>query len=288
MADHPLAPPEDRRLLDAFLKRFHLSADLPPRQLLREVATAFARLPYENLTKIIREHDAGRGDAARRRPAEVLADHWAYGTGGTCFSLTAALLHLLRSLGWEAEPILADRRYGANTHCALLVWIDGQTHLLDPGYLIVDPIPLAAQSPLHLPTAFNELVLQPKAGGDQLELATVSQGRTTHRLTFKTAPADAGEFLHAWDASFDWDMMHYPVLTRVCDDRQLYLQGDRFQVRSRSAVARQELPTAELAARIATEFGISPEIVTRALTILKRQGAQWGQALPRPDSTSAT
>jgi arylamine N-acetyltransferase len=276
MADHPLAPPEDRRLLEVFLKRFHLSRDLPPRRLLREVATAFARLPYENLTKIIREHETGRGDAARRWPADVLADHWAYGTGGTCFSLTAALLHLLRSLGWQAEPILADRRYGANAHCALLVWLDGQPHLLDPGYFIVDPIPLATQSPLHLPTAFNELVLQPQAGGDKLDLTTVSQGRMTYRLTFKTAPADAGEFLRAWDASFDWDMMHYPVLTRVCDDRQLYLQGDRFQVRSRSAVARQEVPTAELAARIAAEFGIASEIVTRALTILKRQGESCG------------
>ena len=47
-------------------------------------------------------------------PAEVLADHEQCGAGGTCFSLTAAFLHLVRSLGWKAEPLLADRRYGCD------------------------------------------------------------------------------------------------------------------------------------------------------------------------------
>jgi arylamine N-acetyltransferase len=101
----------------------------------RDGARAFATLPYENLSKVIRFAEAGDAVAARELPAEIINRHLQWGTGGTCFSLTATLLHLIRSLGFEAEPILADRPYGSNTHCALRVMVEGQPHLLDPGYL---------------------------------------------------------------------------------------------------------------------------------------------------------
>jgi arylamine N-acetyltransferase len=272
----PLAPPRDHRLLASFLEHFGLHSDVEPRRLLREVATAFSNLPYENLTKIIKGHETSGVREARRLPDEVLVDHWKLGTGGTCFSLTAALLYLLRSLGWRAEPLLADRRYGENTHCALVVWIEDRPHLVDPGYLIVDPIPLGLGGETRLATAFNELILSPQAGGDKLDLSTVGQGRQTYRLTFKASPADEGEFLHAWDASFDWDMMRYPVLTRVRGGQQLYLQGSRFQTRGREAVQRQEIRTDELVGRIAEEFGIDPQIAARALAVLKRKGEPYG------------
>lgn len=276
MAENPLAPPDDPRLLQAFLQRFGLRTDQPPRTLLCAVATAFSQLPYENLTKIIKQAEVGDAARAKRLPAEVLADHGTHGAGGTCFALTATLLHLVRALGWQAEPLLADRRYGPNTHCALAVWIDGRPHLLDPGYLIVEPIPLPNADATRLTTAFNEVVLTPRAGGEKLELATVSQGHNKYRLTFRTTPADAGEFLRAWEASFAWDMMHYPVLTRVVGSQQRYLQGDRFQIRSRTAVARQEVPAAELLDRIAAEFGIARDLAAQALTILHRRGAPYG------------
>lgn len=276
METNPLAQPLDHGVLIAFLKHFRLSADRTPRDLLRDVATAFANLPYENLTKIIKEDQEQAAIRARRLPAEVLADHFAAGAGGTCFSLTATLLHIVRSLGWEAEPLLANRRYGENTHCALLVWIGGRPHLLDPGYLILDPIPLDTRGQTRIVTEFNELVLTPQAEGHRLDLATVAQGQRKHRLTFKTDPADPGEFLQAWDASFDWDMMRYPVLSRVRRGRQLYLQGDRFQIRDQQSVCREEIPGQQLALQIAEAFGIAPAIVARALQILHRKGEPYG------------
>ena len=176
----------------------------------------------------------------------------------------------------NAEPLLADRRYGANTHCALLVWVADRPHLIDPGYLILDPIPLDMTQETHVPTAFNELVLTPQADGQQLELATVGDGRRKYRLTFHTAPAEEGEFLRAWDASFDWDMMHYPVLTRVRGGSQLYLQGRRLQTRSREAVDRQVIAPDALPCQIAAAFGLHSQIVGRALAVLHRHGDSHG------------
>ncbi len=276
MSANPLAFPEDRHLLDRFLQHFRLSPGQSSGELLRAVVSSFAHLPYENLTKIIKHRQLPRPEDARRHPGEVLADHFALGSGGTCFSLTATLLNLVRALGWEAEPLLADRRYGENTHCALIIWMDGKPHLVDPGYLIVEPIPLDLQQPREIRTAFNDLILHPTDDGRRIDLSTRSGGRIRHRLTFQASPADPGEFLRAWDASFDWDMMRYPVLSRVAHHQQLYLQGSRLQARSHAEVQREELPRAELAARIAADFGIDPQLAARALEILHRQGEPYG------------
>ena len=269
-------PSPDSPVLRTFLEAFCVPPGRAPLATLEEMATAFARLPYENLTKILKQADAGSPAEARRAPAEVVSDHLALGTGGTCFSLTAALLHLVRALGWEAQPLLADRRYGSDTHCALLVWIDGKPHLLDPGYLLVRPVLLPATGELRISTAFNEVVLTARDGGSKVDLHTVQQGKQRYRLTFKAEPADRSAFLRAWDASFDWDMMNYPVLSRIASDRQLYLQQNRWLVRGRTQVERTELDPQSLAEHIAREFGIAPSVSARALAVLRRKGEGHG------------
>jgi arylamine N-acetyltransferase len=248
--------------------------------LLTAAASAFARLPFENLTKIIRDAEAGRVEDARRTPMEVLADHWSLGAGGTCFALTSAMLHLVRGLGFEAQPILADRRYGADTHSAFLVWLDGKPHLLDPGYLIVKPLTLPTDGEIRIGTPFNELILVAKDGGAKVELFTRQDQQTTYRLTFKTAPVDAGEFLRAWDVSFDADMMRYPVLSRVVGSQQLYFQKRHLLVRGAEESRRQEVPPDQLIAAIAQQFHIAPELVAKALNVLKKKGA------PRDESVA--
>jgi len=274
---NPLAPPcAESPSLRLFLNAFHIDRLEPPRLLLAQVGEAFSRLPYENLTKIIKAAACGSIEEARRQPAEVLSDHVALGTGGTCFSLTATLLHLVRALGWQAEPILADRPYGPDTHCALLVWIDGKPHLIDPGFLITSPVPLPTETEVRIPTAFNVILLRPREGGRRVELHTVQQGQQTLRLTFKIAPVDAAEFLRVWDQSFDWDMMNYPLLTRVTEGRQLFLNKNRLQVRSTAMVQRVEVDPSALAEKIEREFGIASAVSTRALEVLKRKGVRIG------------
>jgi arylamine N-acetyltransferase len=265
---NPLARPRDGELLDQFCAMRELGGEMDLRARLAALARAFAAVPYENLTKIVKHAQSCGPAASRRTPAEVLRDFQRFGAGGTCFSLTATLLHLARAMGCEAEPILADRRYGADTHCALIVWLDNQPSLLDPGYLIVEPIPLGqAATRLVVPTRFNQLELIPGAD-HRLELYTVEQGNRRHRLTFKTNPADDQSFLQAWDASFGWEGMRYPVLTRVTEHQQRYLRGTHLQIKTRTQVQREEIPESQLVSRIVQEFGVSQEIVRQALAAL--------------------
>jgi arylamine N-acetyltransferase len=263
---HPLSPPADSALLAAFSRHFALTPTYRSVDALSELAGRFATLPYENLSKVIRFADAGNSDAARELPADILESHFQWGTGGTCFSLTATLLHLVRSLGFEAEPVLADRPYGSNTHCALLVYIDENPHLLDPGFLIVRPVRLPKERTV-IETPFNSVALTPSHGGEKLELATLEASGWKKRLTLKTAPVDAGSFLKAWDASYSWDMMHYPVLTRVVGQEQVYCRGLFHQRRSGLIVERQEIAPERFIDQIAGEFGIAREVISRAVKL---------------------
>lgn len=257
--------------LTLFINHFGIQSDDSPRKLLGQIVTAFSRLPYENITKIIKHSEEGSPEKARRYPEEVIKNHIDWGSGGTCFSLTSALLYLVRALGWKADAILADRRYGQDTHCALLVWINDIPHLLDPGFLIVDPIPVTDMEK-GMDAGFNRLILEPEARNARISLSTVRNGSKTYRLTYKMDPVDPGQFLKAWDASFDWDMMHYPLLTRTGAAGQVYLRGSRLQVSSIDSVQAQDLERDRLVSKISEAFNLHPDIVARALSILKLGG----------------
>ena len=103
----------------------------------------------------------------------------------------------------------------------------------------------------------------------------------TYRLTYKTSPVDEGEFLKAWDESFAWDMMRYPLLTRTVASKQIYLNGSRFQIRKYNSIERREILTEELVPKIATEFHIHPSLVARAVSILRDKGELGGKTSSR-------
>jgi len=131
---------------------------------------------------------------------------------------------------------------------------------------------LPRRNEARLATPFNQVILSARDGGAKVDLSTVDPSGRKLRLTFSAEPADAGAFLKAWDASFAWDMMRYPVLTRVVANRQLYLQGNRFQVRGGDKLERDDLDPETLAARIAVDFGIDRSVAGAALDVLRRRG----------------
>jgi arylamine N-acetyltransferase len=263
--------------LQIFLRHFNVRTDRPPKQVLSDVVKAFSRLPYENITKIIKQAEYGNPEKARRYPEEVIQCHAQWGTGGTCFSLTTALLFLVRGLGWEAEYILADRPYGQNTHCALLVWIDSIPHLLDPGYLLTEPVPLVFDEKQNCRAGINRLLLEPDIEKQTLSLSTEKGGKITKRLTYKTSPVDLGEFQKSWDASFYWEMMQYPLLVHTIGSHQKYLRGSMLQISDSESISRQKIKIEELVAKISNEFSIRPSVVAQAVSILKSGGTLDGK-----------
>jgi hypothetical protein len=259
----------DPPLIERFCSRYGINRNATGRELIEQVAGAFSHVPYENLTKIIKTDVLVNAQSAVRFPDEVLSDHLLWGTGGTCFSLTAAIIALYDALGIEAQPLLADRHYGCDTHCGLVVMLDNTPYLIDPGYLFFVPTPLPETAMVSLSLGYTTIELSPLGGGSRVELATVVKGSRKVRLTYKRAAVDAGTFVRAWEASFAWEMMTYPVLTRCSAGAHLYMQGGNVALRTTDVTRRRKLTPHEQIEFIGTEMGISREIITRAWGVLR-------------------
>lgn len=147
--------------------------------------------------------------------------------------------------------------------------MDGVKHLLDPGYLLVDAMPFPQQGELIVPTRFHEVKLLPDSTGDRVQLQTIHQNQSTYRLTYKTDPVDTSQFLKAWDESFQFEMMRYPVLSKIVENKQFYLQKQSLLIRSRESTERIEVEPDKIADTIQSVFGIHPSVVRESLQMLR-------------------
>jgi arylamine N-acetyltransferase len=238
---------------------------------------SLSRLPYENLSKIVARH---QGHASGKTPEGVLSfsaswleDHARTGLGGTCFALTHWLKLRLDALGFSSAYLMADKRIEPNIHCGLVLWHDEREWLLDPGYLIFDTIPLPCGG------LSVELFLSPnavsvegvtgggRAGGDVWRLWTGPRGALKHRFDFRREPVDAGEFQRHWEASYAWPMMNHPVLNRVVDGTQYYLQKNNLLVRTAEGGTMTTLTPSGVRAAATDLFGLPRGLVDEALRL---------------------
>ena len=253
-------------ILTRFLHRSGIGPGLDSNRLVNMVAEAFELVPYENLTKILKASSVISAASAMRHPDEVIGDYLAWGAGGTCFSLTASIVAVYDALGIEVYPVLADRRYGVDTHCGLVLVVPGgKVLLLDPGYLLCSPVAVPTEHPVFIDTGYNRMELHPVNGGARLELYTTLKASRKLRLTFKMDPVSDEMFGNAWERSFAFEMMTYPVLTRQYLGCHQYLQGTMLAVRNSQRIERTVLTPEKQVEFITGQMGIQREIVVRAL-----------------------
>ncbi|MDX9999864.1 MAG: arylamine N-acetyltransferase [Polyangia bacterium] len=227
--------------------------------LLWEVGEAFARLPYENLTKILKKVAEPPGPARRRLPWEVVLDHAERGTGGTCFSLTETFLAVLERLGYSCRPVLCDMRAGRDSHSAVWIELPEGPHLMDPGYLLHQPLPLLPGATSERATSVGVVRVTGSKDGETFELT--SGGK--HRYRLKAAAVSRERFLALWDASFDWSHMGNLHLSRATDGGYAYLHGHR--LRLQREVGRENVNlVGRLPVELSARFGLAPAVVAEA------------------------
>ena len=249
---------------------------------LGDLVARFEPLPYENLTKILALETAGPGAPPLRMPARVMADHLALGTGGTCFSLTELLRELVLEAGFDAHPVMAHMRHGANIHCALRVEAQGRAYLVDPGYLVRRPLALTAApgraevgEPLLLRVgALAELVPPGVPPGD-FDLFTREPSGPRWRYRFSDHPAPREVFLAHWQQSFRLPGLRSLIVTRRdAVGRRLYLHDHKLRRSGGGEASTTRNVRQELAQAVAQSFGIDPEVTSRASAAVEaaRQG----------------
>jgi len=252
----------------SFLEAFRYEGPRTSIEHIAAVARFFSRLPYENLSKILKKAST-RGDARLRFPDEVNHDHERFHLGGTCFSLTYFLCGIYTILGYQAEPVIAHLNWGENTHSAIAIQHDGNRYLVDPGYMIFSPLPLRkthAQSRLSAETGLS-LRFDPEH--DEYAVYTFRKRQFVRRYRFNDKQISWDKFAEHWRASFDLPGMDSLTFNRVEGSEMIFVQNDFIKITSPQSVQKlREMDSAEKLIR--DRFGIPLEKLEEARSILKK------------------
>ncbi len=254
-----------------FFEHFSLPSGDPEYNLLCSVTSHFSRLPYENLTKIITKYTIDDPDERLRGPEDVVNGYIENRTGGTCFSLTWCLGSILSNSGFRCYPVMADMKK-TNIHCALVVHIGNKRYIIDPGYLLGEPVELGA-FPASARTAFGTVELRPK-GVQSYDLYTVTGNEKKWRYRVKTTPVAQAQFIRYWKDSFALPMMNSLQLTKLTGNGHLYIRNHHMRLR-RDDIKINENIRMNLESKIESEFGISHEVTAEAREYIERMKKKW-------------
>jgi len=223
---HPLLDPASyEQELSRFLKEFKFKGEKPSLDHIMAVSRYFSRLPYENVSKILK-HAQRQGQDAFRLPDELVDDHFAWSAGGTCFSLSYLLMGIYRLLGYEAYPLICDLNWGQNNHSAIKLNFSRQDYLVDPGYMIFKPLPLIERPVQSQISADTGISLRFQAETESYALYTFRKHQFVRRYQFKAPEVNLSEFAEHWKASFELPGMDDITLIRVSGYDMLFIQGD--------------------------------------------------------------
>jgi arylamine N-acetyltransferase len=261
----------DQSASGIFFGHFGIPSGDPELDLLAAVVSSFAEIPYENITKIIRKFNEPDHSLRLRGPGEVMKGFVENHTGGTCFSLTWCLGSILSDAGYRCYPAMADMKR-RNIHCALIVRVGQKKYLVDPGYLLGDPVLLEGK-PVVIATSFGKVEIRPR-GAASYDLFTIAGGEKNWRYRLRTTPVSKATFFRHWQNSFSLPMMNSLQLTKLTPGGHLYIRDHHLRLRREDQKLNENI-RADLEKRIETEFGIPGDITAEARGMIERMKHQW-------------
>ena len=152
------------------------------------------------------------------------------------------------------------------------------SYLLDPGYLIFDPLQMPLPQPFDTGEAFFPLspncvrLVRPTL--ESMELWTGGAGAPMKlRFEYPVEGVSVEEFKYHWNESFYREMMTYPVLNRLDREKgiQYYYQKGNLVVRSSTGSKMTKIEPADRVQTLSDIFKLSPSIIEQALQILEKK-----------------
>ena len=282
-----------------------------------DLCNQISNITYENLTKIIRLEQTGSATGARKLDDSDQNDIDSWMGGGTCFSMTWHLYQTLTDMGFKPRLVMGHKRKERNIHCALILpdpddsvvtpgqlfstnvtptsmssrpcagtgaplsslvsSLSSNSYLLDPGYLIFDPLLMPLPQPFGTGEAFFPLspncvrLVRPTL--ESMELWTGGAGAPMKlRFEYPVEGVSVEEFKHHWNESFYREMMTYPVLNRLDREKgvQYYYQKGNLVVRNATGSQMTKIAPADRVQTLSDIFKLSPDIIEKALNILEK------------------
>ena len=227
-----------------------------------QIFSVLKKIPYENVSKI---HRLVKPKLERpREPKTVLSEHLENKYGGTCFSLVNLLVNALKMEGIKAYPVKADIHRRTFPHFFCIISYQSELYLVDPGYLINDPVLLTGESiPSHPNSPINFEITMNEKG--KYTLKTIAGGVKKDRYSFSIQPVDDDEFMLYWTKSFDY--IKDIVASMTINNKFIYINGDYVQVRSEGNVEKYNSEEKALE-YLRVYFNLEKEYVQEAKRIL--------------------
>lgn len=245
-------------LINRLCARYLPKGRVTPGKCVEDVTFLFSSIPYENFSKFLYGLEGGRKKPALRFGEQVIREHLDRGFGGTCFSLCRAACEIFKELGVEAIPATADMKAGKEIHSVVLLpGQDGTYHLIDPGYLVPEPIIVHPETGTE--QKISGKTYRAEAGDGHVDLYV--DGKWKYRVRLK----EAGEerFLAAWEASFE--LMKDLIVTARRGDEVLYLRNLFFR-RTGPEGRSQTRIREDYVREVSRVFSLPPDLVREAVT----------------------
>jgi N-hydroxyarylamine O-acetyltransferase len=162
-------------------------------------------VPFDNLQKLVGLR-MGRRPLPGDDPDEFFRNWLTDGTGGTCWTSSNALFHLLAHLGFDTKRRTAamldlpDPNHGTN-----VVEVDGRRFLVDSSVLSGEPLELTG-APTSTNAGGYDVDLAPDGDTLLMTFPSVADGRMVCRIF--AAGSDAEEYSRLHEATREWSVFN--------------------------------------------------------------------------------
>jgi hypothetical protein len=163
---------------------------------------------------------------------------------------------------------MGDMKAGKNIHSAIIVILDGRKYLVDPGYLLNQPMEINPEKPrLYRAEGVGiELVFNPML--DCYQLFTFNKEKKVWRYNFRDRACPRDEFMQHWEASFTRPSMHGICLTKLEKDGMIYIHKNFMRHTTFTDKKNFNIRT-NYHSVIRSIFGIDEDLVEQARQALK-------------------
>jgi len=142
----------------------YLSVDAikPTLRNLNDLIDAYVRkVPWESLTRILKQRRTMRLENCPRWPAEFWQDAIDFDTGGTCFETNYAFFTLLQAVGYMGYMTVNDMGDTPGCHSAIIILLSGCKYLVDVSLPFDRAIPLHSSAPTTRTTPLQTVIIRP-------------------------------------------------------------------------------------------------------------------------------
>jgi arylamine N-acetyltransferase len=226
-----------------------------------------ARVPFDNVRKLIHLHSREPGALPGDTPAEFFEAWLRHGTGGTCWAGNGALHTLLRALDFEAERGLATMLMVPNlppNHGSVVVACERRRYLVDASILHGEPLPLEEHAPSSIEHPAWGVQCSVRAG------QWFIHWRPLHRADgldcrIEALRVNRQSFHERHEDSRAWSPFNFALYARTNRNGAVLgtAFGQRVEIDAGGAVRQRALPPAQRTQFLIEELHMDPALIAR-------------------------